>query len=117
MITFSSIRVAIVGAGCSGAAMAIVLARNPHFDVHVFEATSELDPDHGSAVGMSWKSLEYLKEILGGRHELRKLLKAAGAVALSASCAWIVGFGYFHLLNDVAIDTDAFISGFRSTCW
>lgn len=106
MITFSSIRVAIVGAGCSGAAMAIVLARNPHFDVHVFEATPELDADHGSAVGMSWKSLEYLKEVLGGHAELRELLKAAGAVALSASCAWIVCFGYLLLLNDDAIDTD-----------
>lgn len=106
MITYASIRVAIVGAGCSGAAMAIVLARNPHLDVHVFEATSELDADHGSAVGMSWKSLEYLKEILGGRTELRELLKAAGAVALSASCAWIVSFGFLDLLTDDANDTD-----------
>lgn len=106
MITFSSIKVAIVGAGCSGAAMAIVLARNPLFDVHVFEATSELDADHESAVGMSWKSLEYLKEILGGREKLRGLLKAAGAVALSASCAWIVGLGYLYLLNGNATQTD-----------
>lgn len=93
MITFSSIRVAIVGAGCSGAAMAIVLARNPHFDIYVFEALPELDANHGSAVGMSWKTLEYLKEILGGRAELSELLKATGAVALSASCAWIVRLG------------------------
>lgn len=106
MITYSSIRIAIVGAGCSGAAMAIVLARNPHFDVHVFEATSELDADHGSAVGMSWKSLEYLKEILGGRSELRELLKAAGAVALSASCAWIVCFGFLHLSAHIAVYND-----------
>lgn len=104
MITYSAMRVAIVGAGCSGAAMAIVLARNPYFDVHVFEATSELDADHGSAVGMSWKSLEYLKEILGGRVELRELLKAAGAVALSASCAWIVCFGFLPLTTDDLID-------------
>lgn len=106
MITYTSIRVAIVGAGCSGAAMAIVLARNPHFDVHVFEANSQLDADHGSAVGMSWKSLEYLKEILGGRTELRELLKAAGAVALSASCAWIVRFGFLRLLSDDATDAN-----------
>lgn len=93
MITFTSIRVAIVGAGCSGAAMAIVLARNPHLDIHVFEAMSELDEDRGSAVGMSWKTLGYLKEILGGRPELNELLKATGAVAQSATCGWIVCFG------------------------
>lgn len=84
--------------------MAIVLARNPHFDIHVFEAAPELEANHGSAVGMSWKTLEYLREILGGRAELSELLKAAGAVALSASCAWIVRFGC--LLHDDPTDAD-----------
>lgn len=103
---FTSIRVAIVGAGCSGAALAIVLARNPHFDIHVFEALPEFDADHRSAVGMSWKTLEYLNEILGGREELRELLKAAGAVALSASCAWIVGLNFLLPSEWINVGTD-----------
>lgn len=96
MMIFTSIRVAIVGAGCFGAALAIVLARDPHLDIHVFEALPEFDADQGSAVGMSWKTLEYLNEILGGREELRELLKAAGAVwwlyQLPAHGSWVSTF-------------------------
>lgn len=75
------LRVAIIGGGLAGAALANALVRISHVDVHVFESAPEFS-ERGAAVGLAKNAQSALAQILPSATDL---LEKAGAVRMNSS--------------------------------
>ncbi|KAH8896404.1 salicylate hydroxylase [Thozetella sp. PMI_491] len=71
------IRIAIIGGGLGGAALARALVMNPNFDIHVYEADATFST-RGTSIGLASNAQRALAQI---DPEDRDLLKRGGAVA------------------------------------
>ncbi len=74
------IRIAIIGGGLGGAALANALMRLSHLDVHVYESSPEFS-ERGAAVGLSGNAKEALEHILPSAKDV---LAKAGAVPMNS---------------------------------
>lgn len=91
MANDARIRVAIIGGGLAGAALANALIQFTHIDLHLYESAPEFS-ERGAAVGLSGNALEALRHILPSS---RELLAKAGAVSMNSSRVMIVSSELF----------------------
>ncbi|KAI1213245.1 salicylate hydroxylase [Annulohypoxylon truncatum] len=80
-MTHNQLRVAIIGGGLAGAALANALVRVSRVDVHVFESATEFS-ERGAAVGLAKNAQLALAQIVPSASVL---LKKAGAVPMNSS--------------------------------
>lgn len=71
------IRIAIIGGGLGGTALARALVRNPNLDVHVYEANASFS-ERGASIGLANNAQRALGQVDPDDPEL---LRRAGAVA------------------------------------
>ncbi|KAF7525070.1 hypothetical protein G7054_g11196 [Neopestalotiopsis clavispora] len=77
------LRVAVIGGGLAGVAVANALHPYPQLDVHVFEAGSQFS-ESGAAVGLSRNAREALQACIAST-SISELLKRAGATRMHSS--------------------------------
>lgn len=80
------LRVAIVGGGLAGAALANALANANHIDMHVYESDPEFS-ERGAAVALSGNTRRALDVIFPSANDL---LRGARAVTMNSSKLMIV---------------------------
>lgn len=84
----SPIKIAVIGGGLAGAAIANGLLRHAHLDVHVYESAPEFS-ERGAAVGLASDAQRALKQVVGDSEAIT-LLEKAGAVVQASSRLCIV---------------------------
>ncbi|KAI0901685.1 salicylate hydroxylase [Annulohypoxylon nitens] len=80
-MTNNPLRVAIIGGGLAGAALANALSHLSHIDVHVFESEPEFS-ERGAAVGLAKNAQLALAQIIPSASDL---FEKAGAVPMNSS--------------------------------
>ncbi len=83
----SKVRIAIVGGGLAGAAMANALIKLSHVDVHIYEAAPEFS-ERGAAVGLATNAKAALTDLIPDAQE--QVLDKAGAVLMNSTRLVIV---------------------------
>ncbi|KAG8411013.1 hypothetical protein J3459_016735 [Metarhizium acridum] len=92
-------RIAIIGGGLAGTALANALLRMTHLEVHIFEAYACFS-ERGAAIGLSSTAQSALKHIIPSAD---KLLAKAGAVPMNTTRTMIgSGVGAGSLVLDLA---------------
>lgn len=80
------IRIAIVGGGLAGAAMANALVHLPHLEIHVFESSPTFS-ERGAAIGLAGNAQRALQQFIPSAMDL---LNRAGAVPIQSARVMMV---------------------------
>lgn len=80
------IRLAVIGSGLAGAALANALTRHSHLQIHIFEA-SPVVSERGAAVALATNTQEALRHILGASNaaSAAEVMSRAQAVPMKSS--------------------------------
>lgn len=80
------IRIAIVGGGLAGAAVANALVHLPHLEIHVFESSPDFS-ERGAAIGLAGNAQRALQQFIPSAMDL---LNRAGAVQIQSARVMMV---------------------------
>lgn len=80
------IRIAIVGGGLAGAAIANALVHLPHLEIHVFESSPDFS-ERGAAIGLAGNAQRALQQFIPSAMDL---LNRAGAVPIQSARVMMV---------------------------
>lgn len=80
------IRLAIIGSGLAGAALANALAHHSHLQIHIFEAAPVVS-ERGAAVALATNTQEALRHIFGASNAVsaEEVMSRAQAVPMKSS--------------------------------
>lgn len=92
------IKIAIIGGGLAGAALANALLKHPHIDMHVFESASAFS-ERGAAVGMNINAQVALSEIGGAMADVVE--RAGGVVMTSSRVLLVIWTSTYYIWRDL----------------